>query len=102
MSDTTEIELVVVRNLVYDFTNVINKEELEYSSDIVPITFPHTVNFVNLDQSVVQESMIQEVLRKMKVDETNYEEKLKKHNEKLSELRALAAPKNDFDDDRPF
>jgi phage regulator Rha-like protein len=102
MSDSTKLELVVVRNTEYDFTSVLNVDELEFNHNIVQITEPYTVHFRNLDQSVVQEAMIQDVIAKMAEDERKYEEKVRKYDEKLSELRALAAPKNDFDDDRPF
>jgi hypothetical protein len=102
MSDVTKLQLVVARNTEYDFTEVINVDELEYKTNIVQITEPYTVHFRNLDQSVVQEAMIQDVIAKMEKDERMYEEKVRKNDEKLSELRALAAPKNDFDEDTPF
>ena len=102
MSDVTKLELVVVRNTEYEFTSVLNVDDLEHSTHIVPITEPYTVHFRNLDQSVVQEAMIQDVIAKMEKDERVYEEKVRKNGEKLSELRALAAPKYDFDDDTPF
>jgi len=102
MSDSTKLELVVVRNTEYDFTSVLNTDELTYTTNVVQITEPYTVHFRNLDQSVVQEAMIQDVIAKMEKDERVYEEKVRKNGEKLSELRALAAPKYDFDDDTPF
>jgi hypothetical protein len=105
MSDVTELELVVVRNTEYDFTEVANVKELKFKSNIVRITEPYTVRFTNLDQSVVQEALIQDVIAKMAEDERRYEEKVKRNDEKLNELRALAAPvysEYNVDDDLDF
>jgi len=92
MSDVTKLTLVLTRNTEYDYTTVLNIDEVEFNTNIVVISKPYNVHFVNLDQSVVQEAMIQEVIKKMERDELRHEEKIKKNNEKLNELRALTAP----------
>mgnify|MGYP006409526005 CR=1 FL=1 len=104
MSETTEMILVLARDVKYGFTQVLVKDQLVYNTDSVAISKPCKISFEHVDQSIVQEAMIKLVIVQMEQDEIDHEEKVKKNNEKLSELRALTAPPvaNDFDDDTPF
>jgi len=92
MSDVTKLTLVLTRNTVYGFTSVHNIDEVEYLMDTIVISEPYNVHFTNLDQSIVQEAMIQEVIKQMEKAELRHEEDIKRNNEKLNELRALTAP----------
>ena len=92
MSDLTKLTLVLTRNTKYDYTSVLNIDEVEFMSNTVVISEPYDVHFVNVDQAVVQEMMIQEVIKDMEKAELEYEKKLKRNNEKLNELRALSSP----------
>jgi len=92
MSDLTKLTLVLTRNTKYDFTKVLNIDEVEYQTDTITISEPYNVHFTNLDQSIVQEAMIQQLVKEMEDDEIFYEENVKRNNEKLNELRALSAP----------
>lgn len=92
MSDLTKLTLVLTRNTKYDYTSVLNIDEVEHRSNTVVISEPYDVHFVNVDQAVVQEMLIQEVIKDMEKAELEYEEDLKSNNEKLNELRALSSP----------
>ena len=92
MSDLTKLTLVLTRNTVYDFTSIHNIDEVEHLKNTVVLSEPYNVHFTNLDQSVVQEAMIQEVINQMEKAELKHEEDVKRNNEKLNELRALSAP----------
>ena len=98
MSDLTKLTLVLTRNTAYDFTSVHNIAEVEFLMDTIPISEPHNVHFTNLDQSIVQEAMIQEVIKRMEKAELRHEEDVKRNNEKLNELRALSAPVENTND----
>ena len=92
MSNVTKLTLVLTRNTKYDYTSVFNIDEVEYRSNTVVISEPYDAYFVNVDQAVVQEMLIQEVIKDMEKAELEYEEDLKSNNEKLNELRALSSP----------
>jgi hypothetical protein len=98
MSDLTKLTLVLTRNTLYDFTSIHNIDEVENLKNTVVLSEPYNVHFTNLDQSVVQEAMIQEVINQMEKAELKHEEDVKRNNEKLNELRALSAPvENTYD-----
>ena len=98
MSDLTKLTLVLTRNTLYDFTSIHNIDEVENLTNTVVISEPYNVHFTNLDQSIVQEAMIQEVIEQMEKAELKHEEDVKRNNEKLNELRALSAPvENTYD-----
>jgi hypothetical protein len=98
MSDLTKLTLVLTRNTLYDFTSIHNIDEVENLKNTVVISEPYNVHFTNLDQSIVQEAMIQEVIEQMEKAELKHEEDVKRNNEKLNELRALSAPvENTYD-----
>jgi len=91
MKNKTEMKVVLIRNTEYDYTTVCEVRDYEVPGHVI-LTEPLSVTFVHLDQSAVQEAMIQTVLEEIKEDERKYEEKVKQNNEKLNELRALTAP----------
>ena len=85
--------LAMYRSVRYDYTTI--QEVLpnyEDDNSYVRISDCTEVNFIERDQSNVQEDMIQGTLSEIDAVEEDYARTRMKLEEKLNELRALPAP----------
>jgi len=95
MSENHTKTLAMYRSVAYEYTTI-QEVTSNYEDDNSYVRISHCaeVEFVERDQSRVQEDMIQGTLDEMENVEEDYNRTRNKLEEKLNELRALPAPES--------